>query len=419
MAKMTINDQVFNVLVEGADDAPALILSNSLGTNLHMWDRQIPALIERFKVVRYDSRGHGDSTVAEGPYSIAQLGADALAIMDALGIARAHWLGLSKGGMVGQWLLTNAPDRIDRAILANTAAHMPPADMWNDRIRTVRELGIESISPGVLDRWFTPNFQSREPAVVKEIEAMLLSTSAEGYAAGCAAIRDLDMREALRGVDKPVLVIVGNHDPATPPERGKLIADTIAGARLVSLDAAHLSNIEATEAFNQAIVDFLTEMPASRAQERRRRAQPRARQSGAQSGSVSAAAPKKRASGKPSAQAATIAKAPASQKSTAKASRKPAAKTATKSRRAGSRKAASAATKAATAKTRRSTPTAKSKARPSAAKSTAAKSKAGKSTAAKSARAKSARAKSARAKSGPAKSRKQAKKATRKPARRR
>ncbi len=414
MAKMTINDEVFNVLVEGADDAPALILSNSLGTNLHMWDRQIPALIERFKVVRYDSRGHGNSAVAEGPYSIAQLGADALAIMDALGIATTHWLGLSKGGMVGQWLLTNAPDRIDRAVLASTAAHMPPADMWNDRIRTVRESGMESITPAVLDRWFTRNFQSRDPDAVKEIEAMLLSTDAEGYVASCAAIRDLDMREALRGVDKPVLVIVGKHDPATPPERGKLIADTIAGARLISLDAAHLSNIEATEAFNEAVVAFLMEKPASRSHDRRHPATPRARQSGAKSGSASADAPKKRASAKPPAKAATIAKTPAAKKSTAKASRKSAAKA--KSRRAGARTAPATAPKSAAAKTRRSATTkskaAQAKATP--AKSTRTKGSA-KSTTAKSTATKSARAKSARAKSGTAKSPKQAKKGARRP----
>jgi 3-oxoadipate enol-lactonase len=357
MAKMTIKDEVFNVLVEGADDAPTLILSNSLGTNLHMWDRQIPALIERFKVVRYDSRGHGESTVAEGPYSIAQLGADALAIMDALGIETTHWLGLSKGGMVGQWLLTHAPERIDRAILANTAPHMPPADLWNERIRSVRASGMSSITPAVLDRWFTRNFQSRDPDAVKQAEAMLLQTAAEGYAACCAAVRDMDMREALRRVEKPVLVIVGQHDPATPPERGQLIADTIAGARLVRLDAAHLSNIEAPEAFNEAVVAFLTESAASRSHARRRPATSRPRHSDAKTGSRSARAPKKRAKAKQPAKAAAAkskaAKATVAKKTTAKTTRKAAKKAVAKSGRSSSGVSKSRPSKTATAKTRR------------------------------------------------------------------
>lgn len=257
MPEVTVNGAKFHILVEGDASAPALVLSNSLGTNLHMWDPQIAALLPHFRLVRYDSRGHGASAVPPGPYSIKQLADDALAIMDALSIKRAHWLGLSKGAMVGQWLLTHAPSRIDRAVLANTAAHMPPPELWNERIRTVREKGVPEIAPAIIDRWFTRNFQTHSPEAVHKIKTMLTETPAEGYAACASAIRDMDQREALRNVESDVLVIVGKYDPATPPARGRLIAQTIAGAKLVELEAAHLSNVEAPEAFNRAVLSFL------------------------------------------------------------------------------------------------------------------------------------------------------------------
>jgi 3-oxoadipate enol-lactonase len=167
-------------------------------------------------------------------------------------------MGLSKGGMVGQWLLTHAPERIGRAVLANTGSHMPPPDLWNQRIRTAMDKGMEELTPGVIERWFTPEFRAREPETVEKIVRMLHTTPAHGYAGSCSAIRDMDQRESIRSVTNPVLVVVGSRDPATPPEMGKRIADTIRGARIVTLDAAHLSNIEQAEAFNQAVIDFLT-----------------------------------------------------------------------------------------------------------------------------------------------------------------
>jgi 3-oxoadipate enol-lactonase len=248
----------FNVTLDGPENAPPLMLSNSLGTNLHMWDPQIPELTKHFRVIRYDSRGHGQSGAPDGPYSIEELGRDALAIMDALELDQVHWIGLSKGGMIGQWLLTHAPERIGRAVLANTGSHMPPPDLWNQRVRTALDKGMEELTPGVIERWFTPEFRAREPETVEKIVRMLHTTPAQGYAGSCSAIRDMDQREAIRSVTNPVLVVVGSRDPATPPEMGKLIADSIRGARIVTLDAAHLSNIEQAEAFNQAVVDFLT-----------------------------------------------------------------------------------------------------------------------------------------------------------------
>ena len=173
MADVKIAGETFHVLVEGPERAPVIMLSNSLGTNLHLWDGQVAALTKHFKVVRYDSRGHGKSPVSGGAFSIAGLGRDAIAIMDALHLDRVHWMGLSMGGMVGQWLLVNARERIGRAILANTAAQLGPPDMWNTRIRKVLSQGMGSIIPAVIDRWFTAAFQAAAPAEVARVVAML------------------------------------------------------------------------------------------------------------------------------------------------------------------------------------------------------------------------------------------------------
>jgi 3-oxoadipate enol-lactonase len=257
MPIMKLDRGHFNVELAGSESAPPLMLSYSLGTNLGMWDDQMPELAKRFHVIRYDSRGHGKST-AESPYSIAGLAADALAILDQLGLKKVHWLGLSKGGMVGQWLLTHAPQRLRKTILANTAAHMPPANNWNGRIRTVHAKGMKAITPAVIERWFTPEFRQREPAKVARIAAMLHATPAAGYAGCCAAIRDMDQRESLRAIEaKDVLVITGARDPATPATDGDLIRHSIKGTKGVSLDAAHLSNIEQPQAFTRAVLEFL------------------------------------------------------------------------------------------------------------------------------------------------------------------
>lgn len=254
----TIRGEPFNIEIDGAADAPALMLSNSLGTNLHMWDPQIPEWSKHFRVVRYDSRGHGQSTAPDRPYSIAELGNDAIAIMDHLGLDKVHWCGLSKGGMVGQWLATHARKRLDRVVLANTASRMGPPELWNSRIRTVRADGMAAIVQGTLERWFSPAFRERDKDSVAKVSEMLAATPALGYAGCCSAIRDMDQREAIASVTNPVLVIVGKVDPATPPATGRLIAETIHEARLVELDAAHLSNLEQPEAFGKAVLDFLT-----------------------------------------------------------------------------------------------------------------------------------------------------------------
>jgi len=258
MAHLTTRTGQFRVEIEGPAAAPVLMLSNSLGTNLHMWDAQMYALTKKFRVLRYDSRGHGGSVANEGPYSIAMLGQDALAIMDALELKSVYWLGLSMGGMVGQWLLAHAPERIIRAVLANTSSYMPDSRPWNTRIVNVQKNGMASITGGVIERWFTPEFQGADPQAVQRIADMLVETPAQGYIAACAAVRDMDQRETVRRAQAPVLVIAGTRDPATPPKLGMELASLIDGAKYVELDAAHLSNVEMPEAFSRAVLQFLT-----------------------------------------------------------------------------------------------------------------------------------------------------------------
>jgi 3-oxoadipate enol-lactonase len=264
MAIMTIAGEAFNVLVEGDETKPALIISNPLATNLRFWDRQMAAFLEHFRAVRYDSRGHGESVTDEGPYSVERLGRDALAILDRLGIEKAHWLGLSKGGMVGLWVITHAPQRIGRAVLANTAARVPGPDLWNSRIRSARQTGMDGVAEVIADRWFTKGFRDSHADEVESVLAMVRATPLQGYIATCSALRDMDLREAIRKVQIPVLVITGRHDPSTPPEMGGHIASTIKGAELVTLEASHMSNVEDAAAFTRAVVDFLTSAePAS------------------------------------------------------------------------------------------------------------------------------------------------------------
>lgn len=257
MQTVSIAGEAFHYRFDGPENAPVLMLSNSLGTNLGMWDQQVAVWSKKFRVLRYDSRGHGQSVVSAAPYSMAQLGSDALAIMDALDIGKVHWCGLSKGGMVGQWVATNAPQRIGKAVFANTACVMGPADNWNQRIRTVLSQGMSPVADALADRWFTRRFQALDTATVARFCDTMREQNPVGYAGCCAAIRDMDQSETIRAIKAPVLVIVGTGDPATPPAKGEAIAARIAGAKIAALDAAHLSNIEQPEAFTKTVLEFL------------------------------------------------------------------------------------------------------------------------------------------------------------------
>lgn len=258
MPAIRVNGDDFFVQLDGPAKAPVLLLSNSLSSDLSMWDDQVPVWAQRFRVVRYDSRGHGDSVVSEQPYSIDQLGRDVIGIMDALGIETAHWCGLSLGGMVGMWMLTHAPERIDKAVLANTAAYMGPAELWNGRIETARRGGMEALVEPTIERWFPEHFRKAAPATINRMRAMILRTPVEGYQGCCAAIRDMDQRESIRNITNPVLVIIGSRDPATTSADGELIAASIRYAKTVVLDSAHISNIEQPAAFASTVLDFLS-----------------------------------------------------------------------------------------------------------------------------------------------------------------
>jgi 3-oxoadipate enol-lactonase len=250
---------LLNVSVDGRDGGPTLMLSNSLGCPLQMWQPQMAALTEKFRVIRYDRRGHGKSSVPPGPYSMERFGKDVLAILDYLDIEKTHWCGLSMGGMVGQWLGANAPERFDRIVLSNTSCYYPDPTNWLNRIKAVKEGGIAAVADTVIAGWLTADFREREPQITANMKAMLLATPVEGYLACCEALSTLDQRALLPKIKSPTLVIVGRHDMATPVAAGEYIRDNIGGAKLTVLDAAHISNVEQADAFTEAVAGFLTQ----------------------------------------------------------------------------------------------------------------------------------------------------------------
>jgi 3-oxoadipate enol-lactonase len=246
-----------NVQIDGPESAPVLMLSNSLGTNLHMWDLQAKPFTQHFRLVRYDRRGHGKSGVPKGPYTMERLGRDVLAILDGLAIRKVHWCGLSMGGMVGMWLGANAPERIDKLILSNTSAYFADKQMWNDRLKFAREKGLDALVGPNMERWFTKDFRERAPAAVAPIAQMFVATQLEGYVACGEAVRDMDHRDLLAKITRPTLVIAGRHDPATNVEAAEFIRSRIPGAALTILDAAHISNVEQPHEYADAVLGFL------------------------------------------------------------------------------------------------------------------------------------------------------------------
>nr|WP_314433123.1 3-oxoadipate enol-lactonase [uncultured Brevundimonas sp.] len=243
---------------DGPEDAPILLLSNSLGTRMEMWDAQMGAFSARFRVLRYDSRGHGASDAPAGAYSLDRLGRDVVELLDALGLDRVAFCGLSLGGMVGQWMGVRAPERLARLVLANTSAFMGPPSSWDARIAAALSQGMAPLATASAARWFTPDFAARAPEPIAVIEAGLLATPPQGYAGCCAAIRDMDLRRLGGLITTPTLVIAGASDPATPLDHAEALISTIADARLTVLDAAHLSNVEQPDAFSQAVLSFLS-----------------------------------------------------------------------------------------------------------------------------------------------------------------
>ena len=258
MATIELQGERFNVQVDGPEGAPAIVFSNSLGTNLAMWEPQVAPLAAHFRVVRYDTRGHGASVASSGDYGIDTLGRDVLRIADALGIAHFHFCGLSMGGAIGMWLGIHAPERIGRLVLANTAARFGTLERWNARIDAVKRGGMAAVADGIIDIWFTRGFRERQPEAVSNLRSMLLAAPVEGYLAACRAARDVDLTDSIARIARPTLVIAGAHDASTPPAQARELAQRIPGARLVQLDAAHISNVEAAAAFNAELSGFLT-----------------------------------------------------------------------------------------------------------------------------------------------------------------
>ena len=242
---------------EGPRRAPALLLSNSLGTTVDLWRDQVGPWSRALRVVRYDTRGHGASKAAPAEHTLERLGRDALAVLDAAGVPRAHVCGLSLGGLTAMWLALQAPERVDRLVLAGTAARIGSAAGWEQRMREVRELGMEAVADsGLGRRWFTPGFD-RGSAAAQATRAMIAACPAPGYLGCCAALRDADLGPRIPAITAPTLIVVGAQDPVTPPADGERLRRAIPGARLVTLEAAHLSNVEQPAAFTAAVLGFV------------------------------------------------------------------------------------------------------------------------------------------------------------------
>lgn len=258
MPQITTDDGVaLNYRLDGPEDAPVLVLSNSLGTDLGMWEPQMPALTQRYRVLRSDTRGHGHSGLSSAPYQVDRLGKDVVALLDGLNVSKALFCGLSMGGMTGMWLGVHAPDRFTRLVLCNTAAKIGTAEVWNTRIAAVEKGGTDAIVPGVIQRWFTEDFVKADPKAVERIAAMLRATKPAGYNAACGAVRDMDQRDSVKAIRLPTLVIGGTHDLSTPPADSRFVADAIPGARYVEFPAAHLSNVEVAADFTRELTGFL------------------------------------------------------------------------------------------------------------------------------------------------------------------
>ncbi|WP_353235863.1 3-oxoadipate enol-lactonase [Diaphorobacter ruginosibacter] len=248
------------VRVEGPQDAPALVFSNSLGTTLEMWDAQAAKFSRDFRVVRYDTRGHGGSVVSPGAYSFDLLGADVVAILDALGIGRAHFCGISMGGFTGLWLGLNAASRMSSIAVCNSAAKIGTADAWNARAALVRDKGeaaMKELAQSSPSRWFTERFIQADPQTVARAQSWIAAVNPQGYAGCCDALAGADLRERIAGIGIPTLIVAGSADPVTTVADGQFMQQRIPGARLAEVPASHLSNLEAPQAFDDALSQFL------------------------------------------------------------------------------------------------------------------------------------------------------------------
>ena len=244
--------------LHGTEGAPAVVLSNSLGTTQELWERQRPARVEHFRVLTYDHPGHGSSRLCESPCTVESLGRELLRLLDELGLDRVSHVGVSLGGMVGMAVALAAPERVERLVLACTSAYVGPPEGWAERAASVRAEGMEAIADTVVGRWFTPEFARAEPETVARFRSLLVATPPEGYARCCEAVGAWDARERISGMTAPALVIAGAEDRATPVAHAEVLASRIPDARLVVLErAAHLANVERADAFTAAVLEHL------------------------------------------------------------------------------------------------------------------------------------------------------------------
>jgi 3-oxoadipate enol-lactonase len=241
----------------GPEMGPVLAFSNSLGTDLSMWDSQAASLAQEFRILRYDMRGQGESSIVPGDGTIEQFGQDFVGLMDVLKLKRVTFCGLSMGGMIGMWLGVNASERLDALVLCNTAAKIGTESSWNTRISAVKQGGMKSVSDAVIRRWFKPKFGAEFPAIVNRARTMLEASPVEGYIGCCTAIRDMNQMNSTPGISVRTLVIAGSQDAVTPTQEARFLVEHIRGSQYTELDAAHLSNVEQAYAFTSALRDFL------------------------------------------------------------------------------------------------------------------------------------------------------------------
>ena len=261
--QIKVNGISLHYQLSGWEGTPVVVLSHSLGSSLVMWEPQLAALEPQFRVLRYDTRGHGRSEPAAGSYTFELLAEDVIGLLDGLGVTRAHFIGLSMGGMIGQALGLLYPDRLLSLTLCDTAAVNPPGsrEVWQERIDLVRKEGVAPLLAPTLERWFTPAFVEKNPPILEKIRRQFLATSVNGYVGCSQAIMALDYLEHVGKIKTPTLIIVGEEDPGTPVSAAQAIAERIAGSKLIVLPLArHLSSVEQAEAFNRVVIDFLTSL---------------------------------------------------------------------------------------------------------------------------------------------------------------
>jgi len=243
--------------LSGNDRGEVLVLGNSIGSNLGLWNKVLPALEKEYVVLRYDMRGHGMSSTPPRPYSLDQLGGDVLFLLDSLGMNRVSFCGLSLGGIVAMWLGIHAPERVRRLVLANTAASIGTPKMWDERIATVQSTDMGTLAKAVLTRWFTPSYCEAHPDEMKIARDMIAFTDRNGYLACCDVLRDTDLRNELGAISAPCLVIAGKYDPATPPSDGQALCRSLRNSKYVELEASHISAWERADEFAREVLAFL------------------------------------------------------------------------------------------------------------------------------------------------------------------